>query len=359
VKVANYGWDHPHAIVRGRVAGTAAVGTASLTTLALVTITPTALAANTDNWNPTGLSTADIIRLSSSAAYNLTGIVAPVTDRILILDNIGTFTITLKHNVTSTAANRFLLPGDVDLALSPDTNVWLQYDLTSARWRVIGGTGGIPAGTYVLTIEGGQETINPIGSVGATTTVDPTLGNVVTLTLTANLTITMGAPVGSGSASMEFWVTENGTGGWTVAFAGSVTVQGTHDTTLGTTQRAIMESIDGGTNWVWAWAGGGVAGGTPALTFSTTNSTGSATTGVLTDATIAVFDATVPTTQAFGDAAATGSAAKAARRDHLHGMPAAPSSGQHILIADGAANPFAFTDLLQMDDGSDFMWTDP
>jgi hypothetical protein len=37
----------------------------------------------------------------------------------------------------------------------------------------------------------------------------------------------------------------------------------------------------------------------------------------------ALFDATVPSTQAFGDAAAAGSAAVAARRDHKHAMPAA------------------------------------
>lgn len=37
----------------------------------------------------------------------------------------------------------------------------------------------------------------------------------------------------------------------------------------------------------------------------------------------ALFDATVPSTQAFGDAAAAGSATVAARRDHKHAMPAA------------------------------------
>jgi hypothetical protein len=62
--------------------------------------------------------------------------------------------------------------------------------------------------------------------------------------------------------------------------------------------------------------------GTPALTLSTTNAAGAATTVVRTDATIAVFDATVPVTQAYGDAAATGSAGVAARRDHRHAMPA-------------------------------------
>lgn len=40
----------------------------------------------------------------------------------------------------------------------------------------------------------------------------------------------------------------------------------------------------------------------------------------------ALFDATVPSTQAFGDAAAAGSAAVAARRDHTHAMMAAPTT---------------------------------
>lgn len=35
------------------------------------------------------------------------------------------------------------------------------------------------------------------------------------------------------------------------------------------------------------------------------------------------------------------------------------TGGQHILLADGRATPFTFDDLLQMDDGSDFMWSDP
>jgi len=41
----------------------------------------------------------------------------------------------------------------------------------------------------------------------------------------------------------------------------------------------------------------------------------------------------------------------AAAGDHTH-------SGAHILLADGRATPFTFDDLLQMDDGSDFMWSD-
>jgi hypothetical protein len=89
--------------------------------------------------------------------------------------------------------------------------------------------------------------------------------------------------------------------------------------------RYVVERIPATTNdWVGDLIGGGasVSGGTPALTFSTTNATGVAATAVLTDATIALFDATAPTTSAEGDAAATGSAGKAARRDHKHGREA-------------------------------------
>jgi hypothetical protein len=65
---------------------------------------------------------------------------------------------------------------------------------------------------------------------------------------------------------------------------------------------------------------------TPSIALSTAAAAGAATTVIRSDSTIAAFDATVPVTQAFSDAAATGSAAFAARRDHKHGMPATPTS---------------------------------
>lgn len=66
--------------------------------------------------------------------------------------------------------------------------------------------------------------------------------------------------------------------------------------------------------------------GTPAVVLGTAASAGSTDEAIRRDSTIVAFDATVPVTQAFGDTAATGSAAFAARRDHVHGMPASPSS---------------------------------
>jgi len=59
----------------------------------------------------------------------------------------------------------------------------------------------------------------------------------------------------------------------------------------------------------------------PTIVLSTAAKIGSSAFGLRSDATIAAFDATVPVTQAPSDAAAVGSAAFAARRDHKHGMP--------------------------------------
>ena len=85
----------------------------------------------------------------------------------------------------------------------------------------------------------------------------------------------------------------------------------------------------------------GPTGGTPALVLSTTAAAGTAPTFVRDDDQIIAFDATVPVTQAFSDAAATGAAAVAARRDHKHGMPASPSVPSAASTVDG---PDAFGD---------------
>ncbi len=77
--------------------------------------------------------------------------------------------------------------------------------------------------------------------------------------------------------------------------------------------------------------------GTPSLTLGTANAAGSTDEVIRRNATILAFDATAPSTQAFGDAAAAGSATVAARRDHKHGMPANPSDAT-ITVTDVTTN---------------------
>lgn len=72
---------------------------------------------------------------------------------------------------------------------------------------------------------------------------------------------------------------------------------------------------------------------TPAIVLGSAAAAGVATTVIRSDGTIVAFDATAPSTQAFGDAAAVGAAAFAARRDHKHAMPADPVVA-HVAAAD-------------------------
>jgi hypothetical protein len=101
-------------------------------------ISPAQLVINTDDWAPTNLSTAAVIRLNTDAARDITGIVAQAAATRILLCNIGAFNAVLKHDVTSTAANRFYGPGSADFTLTPNKSVDIWYDATSSRWRIIG-----------------------------------------------------------------------------------------------------------------------------------------------------------------------------------------------------------------------------
>jgi hypothetical protein len=79
--------------------------------------------------------------------------------------------------------------------------------------------------------------------------------------------------------------------------------------------------------------GSGATFGTPAIVLGTAAAAGSIDEVIRRDSTIVAFDATAPTTQAIGDTAATGSAAVAARRDHLHGEPSFAGTGSASTIA--------------------------
>lgn len=87
--------------------------------------------------------------------------------------------------------------------------------------------------------------------------------------------------------------------------------------------------------WAVPPGGAGVTFGIPAFTFDTTDTAGSTDEAVRRDAQIALFDATAPTTQAFGDSAAAGSAGKAARRDHKHAWPTAAVTTSGLTQATG------------------------
>ena len=83
-----------------------------------------------------------------------------------------------------------------------------------------------------------------------------------------------------------------------------------------------LRSCDG---YTWEDVGGSASFATPAIILGFVAGNGGASTVVRSDCTIAAFDNNYPTTQAFGDSPVIGVAAFAARRDHKHGMMAAPT----------------------------------
>jgi hypothetical protein len=94
------------------------------------------------------------------------------------------------------------------------------------------------------------------------------------------------------------------------------------------------------TEYFWngtAWTGPtGASFATPSVALGSSAAAGAASTVIRSDSTIAAFDATSPSTQAIGDSAAVGTAAFAARRDHMHAVTN-PLTTQDDLWVGGAS----------------------
>lgn len=90
---------------------------------------------------------------SNNATY--TGIVAPAIQRVLMFSNLNSGgegtgsavnrTVLAHENAGSSAANRFRCPGGVDFVIPPGGTVFLLYDATITRWRVVGLTSATQA----------------------------------------------------------------------------------------------------------------------------------------------------------------------------------------------------------------------
>jgi hypothetical protein len=89
-------------------------------------IVPAQITSNQNDYDPSGLSSAQVVHVSSDAARDITGIVLPNTGRTIKVRNRGAFTITLRHqNAGSAVGNRFNGRGNADVALLAGTTVEL------------------------------------------------------------------------------------------------------------------------------------------------------------------------------------------------------------------------------------------
>lgn len=111
-------------------------------------ISPAQITSDQNDYNPTGLSTAAVLRLNSDASRDITGLQGGADGRIIAIYNTGSQNIVLKDaSGSSSAANRFEL--QVDITLAGGDGCLLIYDSTSSVWRCIGKTpGGSASSTF-------------------------------------------------------------------------------------------------------------------------------------------------------------------------------------------------------------------
>ena len=100
-------------------------------------LSPAQITANQNDYNPTGLSKALFLRVSTDASRNITGLAGGWANRELKLFNVGAFDIVLKNgDAASSAANRFEIGADI--TVGPAEGVTLLYDGAAQLWRCAG-----------------------------------------------------------------------------------------------------------------------------------------------------------------------------------------------------------------------------
>lgn len=118
-------------------------GAAVWRTLPFGVLSPPSLGTTQNNYSPTGLPNATMLRVTSSADVTINGLAGGSEGRMLTVYNVGAFKISLtRQSGSSTAANRFAI--DNDALLLPNTAALLQYDTISSRWRIAGAGSSVP-----------------------------------------------------------------------------------------------------------------------------------------------------------------------------------------------------------------------
>lgn len=131
-------------------------------------ISPAQITANQNDYAPAGLANASVLRISTDAARDVTGLASGADGRVVMVCNCGAFNAVLKaESASSAAANRFGFGSDLTLAAKQGT--LLIYDAAASRWRQIGaasGAGGAGTVTSVTIGNGLTGTANPLVASG-------------------------------------------------------------------------------------------------------------------------------------------------------------------------------------------------
>ncbi len=96
-------------------------------------VTPDQITADKNNYS---IPASNLIRLDSDAARTITGF-AGARPGIFMIAYVGAFSIILPNeNAGSDAQNRMLTHSGASITLTANQIAIMQYDSTSARWRI-------------------------------------------------------------------------------------------------------------------------------------------------------------------------------------------------------------------------------
>jgi hypothetical protein len=119
---------------------------------------------------------------------------------------------------------------------------------------LLGTAAAVTTGSYIQAV-GYADTVTALGNTGTAINLDVTSGNVFSATLNGNATITLRYPVATGSSSFTLVLTNDGTAGRTVAWAGGSFLWPGGAASLSRTTTANATDIwffftnNGGTTW--------------------------------------------------------------------------------------------------------------
>ena len=94
-------------------------------------------------------------RLTGITAPRALRSIAPTNTKVLILTNTSGFGLTVKNeDAGATAANRIVTGTGSDLTMAAGSSLYMVYDTTGLRYRIIGGSGSGGGGTDPMTTRG-------------------------------------------------------------------------------------------------------------------------------------------------------------------------------------------------------------
>lgn len=261
--------------------GSSSVGTVSGSNIDWTTSAVGADISPADQWKQpvVAATTADItIATALNAGDTLDGVTLADGDRVLVKDQstasgngvyiVGTTPARSQDFDTGSevlGAFVYVIGGTANAGTTwyVTNTTTITIDSTSISWAQSGTS--IPAGTYVLATDGGEEVVQSHGVTGSTETIDLANGNSHAATLDANCTFTFTGATNGTECSFLLELTEDGTGGWSPTWPGTVVWPGgvapTHSTTANSVTLYVFRSRDGGATWYGAQVG--ASGGSP------------------------------------------------------------------------------------------------